>query len=109
MSETPPSKAEPPDPHDNAARFENAPYDLRDPNPWLAMYLDQSLPMDRQAKAALVLDLGSFSRQFVLPVVRPFARLAIILIQLLKIVTPRAFAAPLSDVKPSSLRFRLLC
>lgn len=80
--------------HDYAQAFTATPYNLRDPDPWLAMFLDQSLPIGEQAKAALMLDLGSFSRQFILPIVRPFCRAAIVVIQILKIFMPRAFAAP---------------
>jgi hypothetical protein len=49
--------------------------------------------LDEQAKAALVLDAKSFSRQFILPVVRPIARLCIILIQVFKIFVPRRFTS----------------
>ena len=68
-------RAEPPDgPPDFIARLGQVPHDLRDPDPWLALHLDPSLPFDPQAKAALILDARSFSRRFVLPLVRPFAR-----------------------------------
>ena len=33
--------------------FEKAPYDPADPNPWLALYLDMSLPLSDEVKAAL--------------------------------------------------------
>src|SRR5262249_54053691 len=75
--------------HQFRARAEALPTSRRDPNPWLALYLDQSLPMNPDAKAALVLDAKSFSRQFILPMVRPLARLAIALIQVLKFFIPR--------------------
>lgn len=66
----------------------NAPHDPRDPNPWLALYLDASGPLADEVKRAWLSDAASRSRQFVLPVVRPLARLAIVLIQLLKILMP---------------------
>lgn len=81
------------DPAQFLAHFKDLAHDLDDPDPWLAMFLDQSLPMDEGAKAALLLDLKSFSRQFLLPVVRPFARLLIIVIQILKIFLPRRFTS----------------
>lgn len=66
----------------------HAPHDPRDPNPWLALYLDASGPLADEVKRAWLSDAASRSRQFVLPVVRPLARLAIVLIQLLKILIP---------------------
>jgi hypothetical protein len=75
------------------ARVEALPTSRRDPNPWLAVYLDQSLPLDPDAKAALVLDSRSWSRQFLLPLVRPLARTFIVLFQLLKTVVPNAFTS----------------
>lgn len=66
----------------------HAPHDPRDPNPWLALYLDASGPLADDVKRAWLSDAASRSRQFVLPIVRPLARLAIVLIQLLKILMP---------------------
>ncbi len=66
-----------------------AAYDARDPDPWLALYLDQTLPIADEAKRMLLLSQGSRSRQFLLPLVRPFARVTIILVQLFRIVSPR--------------------
>jgi hypothetical protein len=65
-------------------------HDPRDPNPWLALYLDQSTPVDPEVKKAWLSDSSSPCRQFGLPLVRPLARLSIILIQLVRIVLPRA-------------------
>jgi len=66
----------------------HAPHDPRDPNPWLALYLDASGPLADDVKRAWLADAACRSRQFLLPVVRPLARLAIVLIQLLKILMP---------------------
>ena len=71
-----------------------ADYDPRDPDPWLALNLDRTLPIAPVAKAALLRDNGSVSRQFVMPLVRPFARLTIIFAQVLHIVFPRWPHAP---------------
>ncbi|TWI03777.1 hypothetical protein IP90_01592 [Luteimonas cucumeris] len=71
----------------------DAPHDPRDPNPWLALYLDASGPLADEVKRAWLSDAASRSRQFVLPVVRPLARLAIVLIQLLKIVMPKSLTS----------------
>ena len=67
-------------------------YDPRDPSPWLALYLDQSTPLPDEVKAAWLADSSSASRQYVLPFLRPLARLAIILIQVLKVFVPRNWA-----------------
>lgn len=73
--------------------FLSQPYDASDPSPWLALYLDQSVPMADVAKRAWLADLGSRSRQFFLPVVRPLARAAIVLVQLFRLCLPRAFSS----------------
>lgn len=68
-------------------------HDPRDPNPWLALYLDASGPLADEVKRAWLADASTRSRQFLLPVVRPLARLSIVLIQLLKIVMPRSWTS----------------
>jgi hypothetical protein len=73
--------------------FLSEPHDDRDPNPWRALYLDQSVPMNPHAKRAWLDDTSSRSRQFFLPLARPIARGAMLLIQLFRIVFPRAFAS----------------
>jgi hypothetical protein len=73
--------------------FETAAHDPRDPNPWLALYLDQSTPVDERVKAAWLRDSSSRCRQFVLPVVRPLARATIVLFQLVRIVLPDSFTS----------------
>ena len=64
-------------------------HDERDPSPWLALYLDQSTPLPDNVKAAWLADSSSGSRQYLLPFLRPIARLAIILIQVVKLFVPR--------------------
>lgn len=76
-----------------ASFFETMPHDPHDPNPWLALYLDQSTPIDPRVKDAWLRDASSRSRQFILPVARPFARLMIILIQLVRTVLPNSFTS----------------
>ena len=71
-----------------------ADYDPADPDPWLALNLDRTLPIAPAAKAALLRDNASASRQFVMPLVRPFARLTIIIAQLIHIAFPRWPHAP---------------
>jgi hypothetical protein len=78
-----------------APRFLREPHDPRDPSPWRALYLDQSVPMAEPAKRAWLEDLSSKNRQYVLPLSRPFARLLMIVFQLVKIVLPRFQASKL--------------
>jgi hypothetical protein len=82
-------------------KFLHEPHDPRDPSPWRALYLDQSLPLAEECKRAWLEDLSSRSRQFLLPLVRPLARATIVLFQLLKTVIPRRFTS-------SALLHRLL-
>ena len=74
-------------------KFLSEPYDPRDPNPWLALYLDQSTPLPEHVKSAWLTDSGSGSRQYLLPFVRPLARAFIVLIQIVKSFLPRRWAA----------------
>ena len=69
-------------------------YDPTDPDPWMALNLDRTLPIAAVAKLALLRDNASTSRQFLMPLVRPFARLTIIFAQLIHIVSPRFPHAP---------------
>ncbi|MCX7208633.1 MAG: hypothetical protein NT086_22170 [Proteobacteria bacterium] len=73
--------------------FLQAAHDPSDPNPWLAMYLDQSTPLPDHVKRAWLSELASPSRQYLLPFVRPIARLCMILIQILKVILPKRWSA----------------
>src|ERR1700722_5055232 len=74
-------------------QFEKALSAPADPNPWLALYLDMSLPLSDEVKAALLANSGSKSRQFMLPLIRPCAKLTIMGFQVLKIVIPNRFTS----------------
>jgi hypothetical protein len=63
-------------------------HDFSDPDPWVALELDRSTFFDPKAKAALLRGNASRSRQFLLPLVRPLARLSIVLVQIARIVIP---------------------
>ena len=63
-------------------------HDFNDPDPWLALELDKSTFIDQHVRSALMENNRSRSRQFLLPVVRPIARLSIALMQLLRIFIP---------------------
>jgi hypothetical protein len=78
---------------DFRSRIASLPHDRRDPHPFLALYLDRSVPIDDEPKAALLVGMNSRFRQFVLPFIRPLARLMVVLIQMAKAVLPRT-AAP---------------
>ena len=73
--------------------FLSEPHDPRDPNPWRALYLDRSTPLNPTVKRAWLSESSSKSRQFLLPLARPLARTFIVLIQLIRTLLPRAFAS----------------
>lgn len=80
------------DPHTRYQRFfESIEFDPSDPLPTIALYWDDSTPIDPEAKAALLFGLQSWSRQFLLPLIRPFMRTLICLIKILKTPFPSAF------------------
>lgn len=74
---------------DRRPEFLSKPHDPQDPSPWLALYLDRSTPLPDQVKQAWLADSSSTSRQYLLPFLRPLARLMIILIQVVKTFLPR--------------------
>jgi len=63
-------------------------HDYANPDPWIALGLDRSTFFDPSAKQALLRGNASRSRQFLLPVIRPLARLSIMLVQLLRLIIP---------------------
>ena len=73
--------------------YEKAAFNPADPNPWLALYLDMSLPLSDEVKAALLSNSASRSRQFLLPLIRPCAKLALISFQVLKVAVPNRFTS----------------
>lgn len=60
------------------------PHDLDDPNPWMALYLDDSIPFEPSAKAALLRGNDSYSRRFFLPACRPFIFVFFLVVQVLR-------------------------
>ena len=80
-------------PTDATARITNVKHDPRDPNPWLALYVDASVPLHQTAKANFLMDVGSRSRQFFFPLIRPFCRLAICFNKVCKTIIPNAFTS----------------
>jgi hypothetical protein len=64
-------------------------FDPKDPDPWLALYLDQSLPIDETAKQALLIGNRSISRRWLFPVARVFIFGFFIVVKILRGLSPR--------------------
>jgi len=64
-------------------------FDPLDPDPWLALHLDQSLPIAPEAKDALLNGNRSLSRQWLFPVARPFIFAIFIVVKILRALSPR--------------------
>ena len=60
----------------------------RDPDPWLALYLDQSIPLDDDAKKDLMRGMRRPSRRLLLPLLRPLAGILIILFSVVRLLLP---------------------
>lgn len=73
--------------------YDIAKHDFSNPDPWVALELDQSTFFDAGAKAALMRNNASRSRQFLLPLIRPVARLSIVMVQLVRIVIPNSLTS----------------
>jgi hypothetical protein len=69
-------------------------HDYTNPDPWIALTLDHSTLFDPVAKAALMRNNRTWSRRFLLPVVRVVARFAVLLTQFFRLFVPHWFAAP---------------
>lgn len=74
-------------------KYDLSKHDFNNPDPWIALDLDQSTYFDPAAKAALLRGNASKSRQFLLPIFRPVARLSIILVQIIRIMLPNSFTS----------------
>jgi hypothetical protein len=69
--------------------FDVARFDPKDPDPWLALYLDRSLPIDESAKEALLIGNRSISRRWLFPASRPFIFGFFIVVKILRGLSPR--------------------
>lgn len=69
--------------------FDVARFDPKDPDPWLALYLDQSLPIDPAAKQALLIGNRSISRRWLFPIARPLIFAFFIVVKILRGLSPR--------------------
>jgi len=63
-------------------------YDPADPDPWLALQLDQSLPIDPEAKAALLRGGKSWSRRWLFNVVKPLIFVFFVLVKIVRGILP---------------------
>lgn len=69
--------------------FDISTHDVRDPNPWLAMYLDSSIPINTATKEALMRDNNSRSARLLLPVISLWSKITMFFIHLFKFFFPR--------------------
>lgn len=68
--------------------FDIATHDTRDPNPWLAMYLDNSIPINDTTKIALMRDNNSRSARLLLPLISIWSKFVMFFIHLFKWFLP---------------------
>jgi hypothetical protein len=73
----------------SANAFDPNRFDPKHPDPWLALYLDQSLPIDEGAKQALLNGNRSVSRRWLFPIARPLILAFFIVVKILRALSPR--------------------
>jgi hypothetical protein len=71
--------------------FDLSTHDTRDPNPWLAMYLDSSIPINDATKLALMRDNDSKSARYLVPVITLWSKVTMFFIHIFKFFLPRLF------------------
>lgn len=64
-------------------------HDDRDPNPWLALFLDDSIPINETTKLALMRDNSSKSARYLLPLIQIWSRITMFFIHLFKFFFPK--------------------
>ena len=69
-------------------------HDWMNPDPWLALTVDQSTFLDHSAQEALIANNRTWSRRILLPIIRPFARLSIGLFRFIRLFLPNTFTSP---------------
>ncbi|HEY4028837.1 MAG TPA: hypothetical protein VGM25_00710 [Caulobacteraceae bacterium] len=69
--------------------FDIGRFDPTDPDPWLALALDRSLPIDEGAKRALLLGDRSFCRRWLFPLWRPLIFAFFVTVTGLRMISPR--------------------
>ena len=73
----------------NEAIDEISKHDDRDPNPWLAMYLDSSIPINDVTKLSLMRDNNSRSVKYLLPIIKTFSKIFMFFIHIFKFFFPK--------------------
>ncbi|MBO0320661.1 hypothetical protein J0X14_00010 [Muricauda sp. CAU 1633] len=71
--------------------FDIGKHDQRDPNPWLAMYLDSSIPINNKTKQALMRDNNSRSTRYLLPFIQLWSKISMFFIHAFKFFFPKLF------------------
>lgn len=79
--------------HDYSKQFIGVENNPADPDPWLALYLDRSIQIDDEAKAALLTSMRSNSRAILFPLLKPLLWLVLHLFTLIRIIFPKLFAS----------------
>ncbi len=72
----------------SAPVFDPKTFDPRNPDPWLALSLDRSLPIDEDAKAALLRGNASWSRDWMFNIVRGPIFLFFLVVKFLRAISP---------------------
>ncbi|UII31499.1 hypothetical protein LVD17_24710 [Fulvivirga ulvae] len=71
--------------------FDISSYDSRDPNPWLALYLDNSIPINEKTKQALMRDNNSRSARYLYPLIFFWSKVTMFFIHVFKFFFPKIF------------------
>jgi hypothetical protein len=64
-------------------------HDPLDPNPWLALYLDDSIPINPRTKLALMRDNNSWSARYLQPLILVWSKITMVFIYIFKYFIPR--------------------
>lgn len=70
-------------------QFDPDNFDNTDPDPWLALFLDRSIPIADASKKALLHGNDSYSRRYFLPACRPFIWFIFLLVMGFRRIFPR--------------------
>ncbi|MEL6941711.1 MAG: hypothetical protein AAFO82_03510, partial [Bacteroidota bacterium] len=71
--------------------FDISTHDSRDPNPWLALYLDNSIPLNDRTKQALMRDNNSRSARYLYPLIKFWSKVTMFFIHIFKFFLPKLF------------------
>jgi hypothetical protein len=69
--------------------FDPKTFDPKNPSPWLALYLDNSLPIDADAKLALLRGAASWSRRWMFNIIRPLVFVFFLCVKILRGISPK--------------------